>query len=327
MPIVILLFLAGLALLIKGGDWFVDGATAVARRFHLPELLIGSTIVSIGTTLPEVMVSTTSALSGHGEMAYGNTIGSVICNTALIAALSAAVRPGPADARALRLPAALFTAAAAAFCAVAYTTGQFSRGVGLGLLVLFAVYLVLSVRAMRRTPGAPAADAPASPSPAAPAEPPLWRTVLGLVVGAAAIAWGADLLVDNGTKLAAALGVPESVIALTFVALGTSLPELVTAVTALAKGHSALSLGNVIGANLLNLVLVTGTAATLAPFSLPQGSELWGVNQSLVIDLPVMVLVSALLIVPVLARGRLYRAQGFALLALYALFCVGQFAL
>ena len=93
MPGVILLFLLGLGLLIKGGDWFVDGATALARRFRLPEILIGSTIVSIGTTLPEVMVSTTSALSGHGEMAYGNTIGSVICNTALIAALSAAVRP------------------------------------------------------------------------------------------------------------------------------------------------------------------------------------------------------------------------------------------
>src|SRR5699024_1455969 len=159
---------------------------------------------------------------------YGNTIGSVICNTALIAALSAAVRPGPADGKSLRLPAALFTAAAVAFGAVAYTTGQFSRAVGLGLLGLFLVYLVLSVRRMRTAPA----------PEAAPAEPPapLWRTLLGLVAGAAAIAWGADLLVDNGTRLAEALGVPEAVIALTFVALGTSLPELVTAVTALAKG-------------------------------------------------------------------------------------------
>lgn len=319
MPGVILLFLLGLGLLIKGGDWFVDGATALARRFRLPEILIGSTIVSIGTTLPEVMVSTTSALSGHGEMAYGNTIGSVICNTALIAALSAAVRPGPADGRSLRLPAALFTAAAVAFGAVAYTTGQFSRAVGLGLLGLFLVYLVLSVRKMRTAP-APEAT---------PAEPPapLWRTLLGLVAGAAAIAWGADLLVDNGTRLAEALGVPEAVIALTFVALGTSLPELVTAVTALAKGHSALSLGNVIGANLLNLVLVTGTAATLAPFPLPQDGTLFGVNRSLALDLPVMAAVSLVLILPVLLRGRLYRAQGILLLAVYGAFCVGQFLL
>ena len=265
------------------------------------------------------MVSTTSALSGHGEMAYGNTIGSVICNTALIAALSAAVRPGPADGRSLRLPAALFTAAAVAFGAVAYTTGQFSRAVGLGLLGLFLVYLVLSVRKMRTAPA----------PEAAPAEPPapLWRTLLGLVAGAAAIAWGADLLVDNGTLLAEALGVPEAVIALTFVALGTSLPELVTAVTALAKGHSALSLGNVIGANLLNLVLVTGTAATLAPFPLPQDGTLFGVNRSLALDLPVMAAVSLVLILPVLLRGRLYRAQGILLLAVYGAFCVAQFLL
>lgn len=319
MPGVILLFLLGLGLLIKGGDWFVDGATALARRFRLPEILIGSTIVSIGTTLPEVMVSTTSALSGHGEMAYGNTIGSVICNTALIAALSAAVRPGPADGKSLRLPAALFTAAAVAFGAVAYTTGQFSRAVGLGLLGLFLVYLILSARKMRTAPA----------PEAAPAEPPapLWRTLLGLVAGAAAIAWGADLLVDNGTRLAEALGVPEAVIALTFVALGTSLPELVTAVTALAKGHSALSLGNVIGANLLNLVLVTGTAATLAPFPLPQDGTLFGVNRSLALDLPVMAAVSLVLILPVLLRGRLYRAQGILLLAVYGAFCVVQFLL
>ena len=319
MPGVILLFLLGLGLLIKGGDWFVDGATALARRFRLPEILIGSTIVSIGTTLPEVMVSTTSALSGHGEMAYGNTIGSVICNTALIAALSAAVRPGPADGKSLRLPAALFTAAAVAFGAVAYTTGQFSRAVGLGLLGLFLVYLILSVRKMRTAPA----------PEAAPAEPPapLWCTLLGLVAGAAAIAWGADRLVDNGTRLAEALGVPEAVLALTFVALGTSLPELVTAVTALAKGHSALSLGNVIGANLLNLVLVTGTAATLAPFPLPQDGTLFGVNRSLALDLPVMAAVSLVLILPVLLRGRLYRAQGILLLAMYGAFCVAQFLL
>ena len=173
MIVPVLLFCVGLVCLIKGGDWFVDGATGIARRFHLPELLIGATVVSIGTTLPEVMVSTTSALSGHGEMAYGNTIGSVICNTALIAALSAAVRPGPADGRSLRLPAALFTAAAVAFGAVAYTTGQFSRAVGLGLLGLFLVYLILSARKMRTAPA----------PEAAPAEPPapLWRTLLGLV--------------------------------------------------------------------------------------------------------------------------------------------------
>ena len=148
-----------------------------------------------------------------------------------------------------------------------------------------------------------------------------------LVAGAALIAVGADLLVDNGTLIAQALGVPESVIALTFVALGTSLPELVTAITSLIKGHGALSLGNVIGANLFNLVLVSGVSVTLAPFSIPQAAEIGGINASLVLDLPVMFLVMALLTLPALARGKLSRLQGLALLAIYAAFCVVQFTL
>ena len=132
---------------------------------------------------------------------------------------------------------------------------------------------------------------------------------------------------ENGTLIAQALGVPESVIALTFVALGTSLPELVTAITSLIKGHGALSLGNVIGANLFNLVLVSGVSVTLAPFSIPQAAEIGGINASLVLDLPVMFLVMALLTLPALVRGKLSRLQGLALLAIYAAFCVVQFTL
>ena len=132
---------------------------------------------------------------------------------------------------------------------------------------------------------------------------------------------------DNGTLIAQALGVPESVIALTFVALGTSLPELVTAITSLAKGHGALSLGNVIGANLFNLVLVSGVSVSLAPFPIPQSSEIAGLNASLVLDLPVMFLVMALLTLPALRRGKLSRVQGLVLLAVYAAFCAAQFTL
>ena len=120
MLIPVLLFIVGLLCLIKGGDWFVDGATGIARRFHVPELLIGATVVSIGTTLPEVMVSTTSALTGHGEIAYGNAIGSVICNAALIAAITIAVRPGKVDPKSLRTPVAFFFVAAAFYAGVAY---------------------------------------------------------------------------------------------------------------------------------------------------------------------------------------------------------------
>ena len=268
MLIPVLLFIVGLLCLIKGGDWFVDGATGIARRFHVPELLIGATVVSIGTTLPEVMVSTTSALTGHGEIAYGNAIGSVICNSALIAAIPIVAKPGKVK------------------------------------------------------------NASAPEEEEEPEENASFAKELGLLaVGAVLIAVGADLLVDNGTLIAQALGVPESVIALTFVALGTSLPELVTAITSLVKGHGALSLGNVIGANVFNLVLVSGVSVALAPFTIPQNSTIAGMNASLVMDIPVMFAVMLLLTVPALLKGKLSRPQGIALLCIYAAFCVVQFTI
>ena len=319
MLIPVLLFIVGLLCLIKGGDWFVDGATGIARRFHVPELLIGATVVSIGTTLPEVMVSTTSALTGHGEIAYGNAIGSVICNAALIAAITIAVRPGKVDPKSLRTPVAFFFVAAAFYAGVAYTTGSFTRPVGLILLAMFVAYIVCNVLAMKNTP---------APEEEEQTEEGSFAKELGLLaIGAVLIAVGADLLVDNGTLIAQALGVPESVIALTFVALGTSLPELVTAITSLAKGHGALSLGNVIGANVFNLVLVSGVSVTLAPFSIPQNSMLFGHNASLVLEFPVMFAVMLLLTLPALIKGKLSRPQGIALLCIYAAFCAVQFSI
>ena len=319
MLIPVLLFIVGLLFLIKGGDWFVDGASALARRFHLPELLIGATVVSIGTTLPEVMVSTMSALSGHGEIAYGNAIGSVICNAALIAAITIAVRPGRVDPKTLKTPVAFFFAAAAIYCIAAYVFGRFTRVMGIIMLAMFVAYMAANVLQMKNTP--------AGEQEASEEEMPLAKTLILLVLGAVLIAVGANLLVDNGTLIAQALGVPESVIALTFVALGTSLPELVTAVTSLVKGHSDLSLGNVVGANVFNLVLVSGMSITLAPFTIPQSATLFGINSSLVLDLPVMLVVMLILTVPALVKGKLNRAQGILLLAIYAAFCAVQFAL
>lgn len=319
MLVPVLLFIVGLLFLIKGGDWFVDGASALARRFHLPELLIGATVVSIGTTLPEVMVSTMSALSGHGEIAYGNAIGSVICNAALIAAITIAVRPGKVDPKTLKTPVAFFFAAAAIYCVAAYVMGRFTRPMGFLMLAMFVAYMVVNVMQMK--------NAPAEPAPTEEEEMTLVKTLILLVIGAALIAVGANLLVNNGTLIAQALGVPESVIALTFVALGTSLPELVTAVTSLIKGHSDLSLGNVVGANVFNLVLVSGVSVTLAPFSIPQSATLFGMNSSLVLEIPVMLLVMLILTIPALLKGRLSRPQGIVLLAIYAAFCVVQFTL
>ena len=324
MLVPVLLFTLGLALLIKGGDWFVDGATGLAHRFHLPELLIGATVVSIGTTLPEVMVSAQAALEHNSGISYGNAIGSVICNTSLIAALTIAIRPSGVNKRTLRVPVAAFFSAAVLYSLIAYTSGEFQRWQGVVFLALFVGYMILTVYQMKKHPDqAETEEAPDE----APKDRPLWQELLALVAGAAAIAVGARLLVDNGTLIAAALGVPDSVIGLTMVALGTSLPELVTAITALAKGHSALSLGNIIGANLFNIVLVSGAAITISPFAIPVEKTLAGMNASLVVDIPVMLGVMALLCLPALVKGKLSRWQGVTLLCVYAAFTAFQFVL
>jgi len=324
MLVSVLLFAVGLVLLIKGGDWFVDGATGLAKRFHLPDIVVGATVVSIGTTLPEVMVSTAGALQGSGAMAYGNAIGSIICNTSLIAAISIFVNPGPVNVKSMKTPVIFFFSSAAIYCLAAYGLGTFPRWLGLVMLAVFAVYMYLTVRNGMKNPDSLEEEEEESSKPKQ-----LWQELLLLVVGAAVIAIGADLLVDHGQIIAKGLGVPETVIALLFVALGTSLPELVTTLTSLKKGRASLGIGNVIGANVFNLVLVSGVSVTLAPFAVPVENTLLntGLNLSLVFDIPVMLAVMSLMCLPTLVKKKLGRWQGATLLGIYAAFCVLQFIL
>ena len=316
MLVPVLLFAVGLVLLIKGGDWFVDAAYSIAHRFHMPELLIGATVVSIGTTLPEVMVSAQGALAGSGSIAFGNAIGSIICNTALVAAITLVAKPAEVDRKTLILPTAAFFIAAAFYCVNAYAFGGFSRLSGLILLAMFVIYMVITVRQMKNSSSPDSAAGAEDANP----EGSLTRDIVMLVVGAIVIAVGARLLVDNAQILAAAIGVPESVIALTLVALGTSLPELVTAITSLMKGCGALSLGNIIGANLFNLVLVSGAAITISPFDLSTASA-----TSLTVDIPLMLAVMLFMTLPALIRQKLSRWQGAVLLCAYAAYCVFLF--
>ena len=422
--IAIILFAAGLVLLIKGGDWFVDGASGVAKRLRIPELIIGATVVSIGTTLPEVMVSATSAVQGSGAISYGNAIGSIICNTALIAALNIIVRPAAVERKTLLLPVAFFFVSAALYAVCAYAFGYFYRWMGVVLLAIFAGYITISsVRAVKAAKMLSPAEGETLVSVAAESEAGegesvamprkkalitcvLWaflfaglavlagiyyrwmgavllvvcalytalsvfdlirlkrgassenaceelpaaeenarkkegenagigssgeklsliKDAIFLVLGAALIAVGAKLLVDKGIEIAGIIGIPQSVIALTFVALGTSLPELVTAITSIIKKHSDLSLGNLIGANLFNIVLVCGLSVSIAPFAVPSEAVFLGMNRSFVIDIPVMFAVLLVLTLPALLRGKLSRLQGVILLAIYAAFMVMQFA-
>ena len=380
MLVSVLLFAVGLVLLIKGGDWFVDGATGIAKRFRLPDIVVGATVVSIGTTLPEVMVSTTGALAGSGAMAYGNAIGSIICNTALIAAISITCNPGPVNVKSMKTPAVFFFLSAALYCLAAYLLGEFPRWMGFVMLTIFVCYMLLTVRNGLKNPDSSSSEEEEEETTGMPwvsiaiigavsllvafsgsffeTEPVwfaavmaivtvavllfgsklikaddvtrrLWMELILLVAGAAIIAVGADLLVEHGQIIAIGLGVPETVVALLFVALGTSLPELVTTITSLRKGRASLGVGNVIGANVFNLVLVSGVAVSLAPFAVPSENTLLntGLNLSLVLDIPVMLGVMSLMIFPALLKKKLGRWQGVLLLGIYVAFCVCQFVL
>ena len=321
----------GLILLIKGGDWFVDAASSIAKRFKLPELLIGATVVSIGTTLPEVMTSAMGAMANNGAMAYGNAIGSIICNTALISAITVAVKPGKADKKSLIFPVCCFFGVAAFYALNAYVAKTFALWMGIVLIAAFVVYMVVNVLNMKKNP---AEEEQEDKAVELDCELPEENSKLGLikeigmlVVSALVIAVGAYLLVESATNIAVMLNVPQTVISLTIVALGTSLPELVTAITALSKGHGALSLGNIIGANIFNLVLVSGVAITINPFDVPAEATFLGQNASFIFDLPLVFITMGILTIPAVLKGKLYRWQGISLLALYTAYLVLQVAI
>ena len=324
----IYLLIFGFFLLIKGGDWFVDAATGIAKRFKLPELLIGATVVSIGTTLPEVMTSAIGAANGSGEMAYGNAIGSIICNTSLIAALTIAIKPAKANKKSLIFPVCFFFGAAAFYAFCAYVFGKFDLWMGIVLLCGFVVYMIINVINMKKNPAEEEEHEEEKlecDMPEKSAKLGFLKDIVMLVVSALIIAIGADVLVENASAIAEALKVPPTIISLTVVALGTSLPELVTAITALTKGHGALSLGNIIGANIFNLVLVSGAAITIRPFDVPGVPQMFGLPASFVFDIPLVFLVMGIMTIPTIFRGKLSRWQGILLLSLYAAYCVLQF--
>lgn len=315
----LILFAVGVALLIKGGDWFVDSAVGVAKRFRVPEIIIGATVVSIGTTLPEVMVSVTAAVNNNGAIAYGNAIGSIICNTALIAALTIAIRPAPVQKKTVITPVIFFFASAAIYVVAAYGFGRFDRWLGIVMLLVFGTYMAMTIRNGFKNPVEEQHEGNEGDNGGS-----FVKNIIVLVISAALIAVGADMLEGSSVSLAMMAGIPTEVVGVTVVALCTSLPELVTAVTALAKGHGALSLGNIIGANIFNLVLVSGAAVTISPFVIPEGSKLFGYNTSQLIEIPLMVAVMAIMTLPAIFKGKLRRWQGATLLCIYGAFVVLQ---
>lgn len=306
--VIVLLFLLGLALVIKGGDFFVDAATWIAEVSGIPKFLIGATIVSLATTLPELLVSLIASAEGSIGIAVGNAVGSVTANVGLIMGISVVCMASVIDRRQQAFKFIMMTAAIALLYA-------FSAGGSLGtvgsviMLAMFLAYMVESVMgarsAMRADTGE---DKPARDQ----------RTVLvnavKFVAGVAGIVVGARLMVDYGTELARLLGVPESIIGATLVAVGTSLPELVTTITALVKKQASLSIGNIIGANIIDLTLILPLCSVISGKALPI------LKQNIALDMPFCLGLVLIAVVPTMLSGRFRKAQGVAMLGVYAVY-------
>lgn len=300
MPIIsILLFAAGLILLVVGSDQFINSAIKISKSLGIPEMFIGATIVSLGTTLPELMFSSSAAAQGYNDMSIGNAIGSIICNTALIAGLIQIIRPTELDRAAFNFSSKRFLIYAGLYCTIAVVFGQIPRWGGAFLLVLMIFYTMKIIKQPSSNIQNGTDDKHSSTI----------KEIIFLIIEAVSLYIGADLLVDNGTVIARWLSVPERVISLTLVALGTSLPELVTAISALKKGHSSLSLGNILGANTLNLLWVGGVSSLIHPLHFTKSI--------LVLDIPVMLAVTLILCVPAMISGKMKRWQGAVLLTIY----------
>ncbi|MCS7266711.1 MAG: calcium/sodium antiporter [Geminicoccaceae bacterium] len=303
---------AGMVLLLGGGEALVRGAVAIARRLGVSPLIIGLTLVGYGTSTPELVASVEAALSGVPQIALGNVVGSNIANVLLILALAVLIAPVRIEPKAFRRDAvALSVTALSAFALAA--TGEIGRIAGIALLGLIVLYTVQTYRAETAKPDEWGAILVAEGDLKDGTRPLPWPTaVLFVLAGMAGTIVGAALLIDGAVVVARALGVGELVIGLTLVAVGTSLPELATSLVAALRRQSELAYGNVVGSNVYNLSGILGTTALVSPLPVPPELSRF--------DLPVMLLVTAALILFALTGYRIGRREGLALLAGYVLY-------
>ncbi len=320
------LFAIGVLLIVKGGDWFVDGAAFIAEATKIPKFIIGATIISVATTLPEIIVSVMAAIEGHriliskvGDyiaasqdkvgMAIGNGIGSVICNTAMILAISITFMPIAVKRKDFAPKALLLIAAVVTLFAFSLK-GQLSIVGGVALLLIFIAYIAENVRSAKNS------TEEIEESSLVINKKTTAINILRVVFGAACIVLGSRLLVDNGSKIARSLGVSEAVIGVTIVAIGTSLPELVTAITAVVKKQSSMSVGNVIGANVIDTTLILALCSFIYGGSLPVSV------QNIFLDFPVAILVSLIAVVPTIVMKKFSRWQGVVMFIIYIAYLV-----
>lgn len=310
--IIVFLFLVGLLLIIKGGDFFVDAAAWIAETNGIPPFIVGATIVSLATTLPELLVSSIAAAQGKVDMAIGNGVGSVTANLGLIMGLSLVCIPSVMKRASFAGKSLIMLAA----CGTILVFSLSGRLVLPGVLILALLFLLFLWENLHQAKLSAAGTAASASSQTKPDRKSAGVNAAKFIFGAAGIVIGAQLLVDNGSRLASLIGIPESVIAVTLVSVGTSLPELVTTITAIVKKQSNLSIGNIIGANIIDLTLV------LPICTLVSGSTLTISRQSLALDFPFCLAVGLLAAVPTLITQKTSRLQGLALLGVYAVYLV-----
>lgn len=302
---VIVMFVIGLFFIVKGGDIFVDAATWIAEATGIPKFIIGATVVSFATTLPELIVSAIAATKGQNDMAIGNAVGSVTANVGLIMSISILCMPAFVKRKEVAFKGTLMIAAAVSLC-------LFIQNLSLSIwqsIIMIAIFIVFMIENII-TGKASIIDEDGDGKPDVNGKA-LLVNIIKFVIGALGIVVGADLLVDDGTIIATKLGVSEAIIGVTIIAVGTSLPELVTTITAIVKKQSELSIGNIIGANIIDLSLILPICAFISNGSLPVG------KQSAYLDIVVCLTVVVIAIVPTIIFKKLSRWQGALMLCIY----------
>ena len=299
----VILLILGFVMLIKGADWFVDGAAGIAARFGIPQLVIGLTIVAMGTSAPEAAVSITAATTGNAGITIGNVIGSNILNVLLILGVTAAITTVAVQKSTVKIEMPFMHIITIVLAVLGFTGGQIVLWEGIVLWGFFLVYLgYLFNMAKKGNAEEEVAEML-----------PLWKQLLMLVIGIVCIVFGSDLTVDNATILAEALGMDDRLIGLTIVAFGTSLPELVTSITAAKKGNADIAIGNIVGSNIFNILFVVGTTALITPVAFKMG---------FLIDSAVALAAGCILWFGVMKEQKLKRPLGMVMLLAYAAYFV-----
>ena len=303
------LFVVGLVLMGRGGDLFVDASSQLSRAFRVPRFIVGGTIVSVATTVPELLTSIQASLDGDSGLALGNAIGSCIANIGLITGLVAIIMPIEFD-RADVLKRSIWMMSAAVFIVIVSWNLKISFAYAVVLLIFTGVYIVWDISGVVRH-RSKLVDEPIGDDPT-----PL--SALGwFVLGAVFVGFGSKLLVDAGQNIAVALGISTTVVGLSLIAFGTSLPELVTGIKAARRGMPDLSLGNIIGANVLNLLLIVGASGVITPLVLEPMSQQYA--------FPWLGVFFVMLLGIIVRHGVIRRAAGIGLLLLFGLYSLGLF--